>query len=125
MDFLKLLLVYAIPIGVFAAVFSALARWRGMALSVFWATPIGAVLPWLAVTVLALVASMFVKVERQQAAGMSVLLPMLVTMGLAVLACIISLLLSPTAQGLGIAKTRLIWAFGLSAVPALLCLWRI
>jgi predicted anti-sigma-YlaC factor YlaD len=117
MTTLNSILFLAIPLGIFAAVFSGIARWRGIGLSAFWATPLGAVTPWLIATAVALVASFFVRGERSQAAGMSVLMPMLATMAVFIVACVVSLFLSPAWLNV----PRFKWAFIVSAIPAFVC----
>lgn len=88
--FLGLLGGYALGVGVLASL-------REVPLWTFWSGVLGALAPWVLGTAIVLVASMMVPQRLQQAAGMSVLVPMLGTLAVAFLSPIASLLMRTSA----------------------------
>jgi Na+/phosphate symporter len=108
------LIFLSIPFALFAGVFSALARWRGLALQTYWATPLGALAPWIIATVLAFIASMLVKESVKQAAVMTVLFPMFGAMACFGVACIVALFMGAD----GVPRTRFVSAATWSGVLA-------
>lgn len=105
-----------VPVLLFIGFFTLSGSWRGLAPLVFWSLPLGAAAPWFFATLTVLCFSMFASDKKAQAAGMSVLFPMLGMLCILMLSPFLSLFIALEAS----AYSRFLWATVISGVPALL-----